>query len=395
MLTEDAMKIYVYIDPEYKQSIWLSQAYHSICEEAAKKKYNVILLDGDNIFNADIDEYFKGESKRVLLVLTTSLEHSEKLGALLFRHNVHMLLVNHQNPQIANNSSCVMVDYTDGMRRIIDYLCACGKSSTALYGINPKSSTDMIKYEYFKNLQGMSYSHESSIAKSIYYNKHGLDECFNYMLPELDKFDSFICANDIVARSLISKLQAIGKRVPEDVFVISFGDYLISQMGEPTLTTISVDHGELGRQALFAYRYLHKADTNINMTAKVPSTLFVRNSTANMNPEISTERKYVPAPTEKVLDFYNDDASRKILALEKMLTSCDKLDLQIISGMLNKIPYSKMASGLFISENVIFYRIKRLVKVAEAENKEQLITLITEHLSQKEISEYIEADSMK
>ena len=78
-----------------------------------------------------------------------------------------------------------------------------------------------------------------------------------------------------------------------------------------------------------------------------------------------------------------------------MLTSCDKLDLQIISGMLNKIPYSKMASGLFISENVIFYRIKRLVKVAEAENKEQLITLITEHLSQKEISEYIEADSMK
>lgn len=389
------MKIYVYIDPEYKESIWLIQAYRSICEEAAKKKYNVVLLDGESIFSADIDEYFKGETKRVLLVLTTSLEHSEKLGAILFKHNVHMLLVNHQNPQIANNSSCVMVDYTDGMRRIVEYLCACGKISTALYGINPKSSTDMIKYEYFKNLQGMKYSRESAIAKDIYYNKHGFDECFNYMLPSLDKYDSFICANDIVARSLITKLTEVGKRVPEDIFVVSFGDYLISQMGEPTLTTISVDHSELGKQALFAYNYLRKSDTNINMTAKVPSTLFVRRSTADMNPKTNTERKYIPAPTEKILGFYNDEASLKILALEKMLASCDKLDLQIISGMLNKIPYSKMASGLFISENVIFYRIKRLVKAAEVENKEQLLSLISAHLSQKQISEYIEADSMK
>jgi len=78
-----------------------------------------------------------------------------------------------------------------------------------------------------------------------------------------------------------------------------------------------------------------------------------------------------------------------------MLASCDKLDLQIISGLLNKIPYSKMAAGLFISENVIFYRIKRLVKIADVQNKEQLITLISSHLSQKQISEYIEADSMK
>ncbi len=389
------MKIYVYIDPEYKESIWLSQTYRSICEEAAKKKYNVVLLDGESIFSADIEENFKGETKRVLLVLTTSLEHSEKLGAILFSHDVHMLLVNHQNPQIANNSSCVMVDYTDGMRRIVEYLCACGKTSAALYGINPKSSTDMIKYEYYKNLQRMSYSRESSIAKDIYYNKHGLDECFNYMLPDVDKFDSFICANDIVARSLINKLSEIGKKVPDDIFVVSFGDYLISQMGEPTLTTISVDHGELGRQALFAYSYLRKSDTNINMTAKVPSTLFVRRSTADMKPTANAERKYIPAPTEKILDFYNDSASRRILALEKMLSSCDKLDLQIISGMLSKVPYTRMASGLFISENVIFYRIKRLVKAADVENKEQLIALITSNLSQKEISEYIEADSMK
>ena len=389
------MKIYVYIDPEYKESIWLSQTHRSICDEAAKKKYNVVLLDGDSIFSSDIDEYFKGETKRVLLVLTTSLEHSEKLGAILFKHNVHMLLVNHQNPQIANNSSCVMVDYTDGMRRIVEYLSACGSNSTALYGINPKSSTDMIKYEYFKNLQGLSYSRESALAKDIYYNKNGLDECFNYMLPNLDKYDSFICANDIVARSLINKLSEIGKRVPEDIFVTSFGDYLISQMGEPTLTTISVDHGELGKQALFAYSYLHKSDTNINMTAKVPSTLFIRRSTDNMHPAVYAERRYIPATTEKILGFYNDEASKRILSLERMLTSCDKLDLQIISGMLNKVPYSKMANGLFISENVIFYRIKRLVKVAEVESKEQLLALITAHLSQKEISEYIEADSMK
>ncbi len=386
------MKIYVYIDPDYRDSLWVSQSYRAICDEAAKKKYTVALLDCDNIFNTDIEDYFSGESKRILLVLTTSLEHSERLAEQLYKHDVHMLLVNHQNPQISANCSAVMVDYIDGMRKIMDYLAACGRKRAALYGINPKSSTDMIKHDYFKNLQGM----KSDIhAEEIYFNKRGLEECFDYMLPNVDRYDCFVCANDIVARFLIKKLEMIGKKVPEDIFVASFGDYLIAQMGDPPLTTVTVDHGELGRQAVFAYNFLRKTDSDIYMTAKVPSTLKIRRSTADMVPALPSSGRYVPAATEKVLDFLNDVASKTILAVERMLASCDKLDLQIISGLLNKIPYSKMAAGLFISENVIFYRIKRLVKIADVQNKEQLITLISSHLSQKQISEYIEADSMK
>ncbi len=386
------MKIYVYIDPEYRDSLWFSQCYRAICEEAAKKKYTLTLLEGDNIYTTDIDELFEGEKKRVLMVLTTSLEHSEKLGEFFYRHNVHLLLVNHLNPQIGTNSSAVMVDYTDGMRRLMDYLASCGKRSAALYGINPKSSTDMIKHDFFKNLQGMDSEIE---ATTIFYNKYGLDECFDFMLPTVDKYDCFICANDIVARSLIKHLKEIGKKVPEDVYVASFGDYLVAQMGDPPLTTVSVDHGELGRQALFAYNYLRKTDHNIYMTAKVPSTLRIRRSTDDRTPQINAYKKYIPASTKSSLGFYNDDASERILAVENMLASCDKLDLQILSGLLHKVSYNKMANGLFISENVIFYRIKRLTKAASVKNKEELITLVNEYLSPDEISAYLAVDSMK
>lgn len=385
------MKIYVYIDPEYRDSLWFSQSYHAICEESAKKKYTVTLLEGDTIYNTDIDELFEGEKKRVLLVLTTSLEHSEKLGEFFYKHNVHMLLVNHLNPYIGANCSAVMVDYTDGMRRLTEYLAACGKKSIALYGINRKSSTDMIKHDFFKNLKQMD---PDSPVADIFFNKHGIDECFDYMLPSIDKYDSFICANDIVARSLIQKLSEHGKRVPDDVYVASFGDYLLAKMGYPPLTTVSVDHEELGRQALFAYNYLRKSDHKVYMTAKVPSTLHVRRSTDDKMPEILPSTRYIRSSYGEYLDFLNDEECERILNVENMLAACDKLDLQIISGLLKKVPYSKMAVGLFISENVIFYRIKRLTKAAGVQNKEELIALINEFLSPDEISEYLGLDSM-
>ena len=382
------MKIFVYLDTEYRDSLWCTQCYRAICDEAAKKKYSVILLDVENVFEVDFDEFFNGEDKRLLMTLGTI---PEKISTYFYMHNIHVLYVNQLMKANRTNCSGVMVDYVDSMRRLTDYLHGCGKKGIALYGINKKSNTDMIKANYFIGAE----SYNENGKYDIYFNKANLDECFKNLLPNIKNYDSFICANDIVAYSLINNLKKNGYRVPEDFYIASFGDSLLSQLGSPSLTAVTVDHKELGRQALFAYAYLRKSYHNVFITAKLPSTLQVRASTENKTPSPNPNVILHTTGTDHDENFYDDVESRRIFSIEHMLSVCDKLDMQIISGLLGNIPYSKMASGLFISENVIFYRIKRLIKASGTQNKECLTELLREFLSQKEISDYIAMDQSK
>lgn len=381
---EETMNIYVYTDPEYRGSLWSAQTYRAICEEAAKKKYSVRLIECEDLDTFDFDTFFSAEKRKIVLCLTTSVGNTGKMIASFRRHGIHVLLVNHQSHRASVGCSNLIVDYEDGMHRIVSYLTSCGKTRPALYGINRNSATDMIKANYF-NTYGSS---------AVFYNDAGLSQCFSGLIEVLENYDSFVCANDIVAYSLIRMLKQLGREVPRDFFVVSFGDSLLSQIGSPSLTTVAVDHEEIGRQAICAYSYLYRAGENIYMSAKVASTLRVRASTAMLQPSAGADFGPLVCQTpDPGVNFYNDEESRRILGIEQMLTKCDRIDLQIIIGLLRSVPYGRIASELFISENVVFYRIKRLIKSAGVDNKEQLILLLRDYLFPDAIAEFIENEN--
>ena len=52
---------------------------------------------------------------------------------------------------------------------------------------------------------------------------------------------AFVCNCDLVAYRLIRQLEAQGLRVPEDVSVVGFDDYIYSVLSTPQLTTFRVD----------------------------------------------------------------------------------------------------------------------------------------------------------
>jgi LacI family transcriptional regulator len=52
---------------------------------------------------------------------------------------------------------------------------------------------------------------------------------------------AFVCNCDEVAFQTIKQLREHGYSVPEDISVVGYDNYLISEVSDPTITTISID----------------------------------------------------------------------------------------------------------------------------------------------------------
>lgn len=386
------MNVHIYVDPPYKDSLWCKQTLRGISDEATKKRYNIKMLETDNIYEADLDAFF-GEEDRILIVLATSVNQSQKFNDYFNAHGVHLLYVNHQSTNDAFRCSNILVDYQYSMKKITSYLEGCGRKRIALYGINPDSSTDLIKQRYFeeRNKQITPYGNGTNIFFRIFDNDQSPTlDCFEQFRMNVEFYDAVICVNDLVAKLLINDLQQIGVRVPEDLYIVSFGDYILAQIGNPTITAVTIDHEHLGRQAVYTYSYLKKISNDVYITAKVAPNLTIGESTNGTEYSKSAHNGTDRDMIECSANFFKHPQIQSIITFENMLTKCDKLDMQILIGIMNRMTYIQLSDSLFVSENVISYRVKRLCKLAELPSKCKLAETANRFLSVGAMEKYIQ-----
>jgi DNA-binding LacI/PurR family transcriptional regulator len=65
-----------------------------------------------------------------------------------------------------------------------------------------------------------------------------------------DRPTAVLAANDLVAVGVITRLTALGVRVPEELSVVGYDDTLLASVGTMPLTTVHQPRGELGRRGL-------------------------------------------------------------------------------------------------------------------------------------------------
>ena len=61
---------------------------------------------------------------------------------------------------------------------------------------------------------------------------------------------AFFCNCDLTAGKLIQKLRANGYRIPEDISVVGFDNYIYPGMCDVGITTYEVDQPEMAKQAV-------------------------------------------------------------------------------------------------------------------------------------------------
>ena len=349
------MDVKIYVNPEYKDALWSTLAIKAINAEIMRKRYTPVFIDAPEVSEIDFDHLYEPGEKRLMVYI-----------------GVHVVFLNYESQSLVSGHSKILLNYKDGMRKTINYLLSCGRENIALYGINPNSSTDMIKDAFFADYLAFRGGNPS---RDIYYNYASQRGCYARFAENCRSYDAVICANDVVALALICHLREEGVRVPEDLFVVSFGSTVLASMANPTITSVSVDHEELGRQAILAYAYLYKNPGDITLTAKVDAKLRIRASTAHM-PDRGKDIFASFLPQTPNVNFYDDPITQRVFEAETLLLGCDELDFGILKGILRGETYPHIAEQLFTSENVISYRIKRMCKTTGCTKKAELVALL-------------------
>lgn len=138
-----------------------------------------------------------------------------------------------------------------GMYRMTDYLIKNGHTRIAFVGtvMYTESITDRY-FGYCKALleNGIEQRQDWVLKdRELENGVSGLD--YKIELPQ-DMPTAFVCNNDITAYALIKQLEEAGYKVPEDISVVGYDNYLYAEFGDSKITTYSVDVGAMTNVAL-------------------------------------------------------------------------------------------------------------------------------------------------
>jgi LacI family transcriptional regulator, gluconate utilization system Gnt-I transcriptional repressor len=98
------------------------------------------------------------------------------------------------------------------------------------------------------------------------------------LLRREPKVDGIVCTGDVLAFGVLRGLRRLGRRVPEDVGVVGFGDNEAGTCLQPALSTIRPPRAEIGRRA--AEMILRRIDGQQSRVELLEAELIMRESTS-------------------------------------------------------------------------------------------------------------------
>jgi LacI family gluconate utilization system Gnt-I transcriptional repressor len=93
---------------------------------------------------------------------------------------------------------------------------------------------------------GLSAHRVLQLGKPPLSIEHGA-EAAKLLLQRFPDSDCAFCVSDPAAFGFLSAIKAAGKRVPEDIGIVGFGNFEVSRFASPQITTVVVDPYEIGR----------------------------------------------------------------------------------------------------------------------------------------------------
>lgn len=155
-----------------------------------------------------------------------------------------LVLVNREHGSLPS----VVVDNADGVRQAVTHLHALGHRRIAYAGGPADSWSDTRRRHGLQHashgLSGMEVVNLGHFAPVFAGGVAAAD------LVAASGATAVLAHNDLVALGILSRLQARGIRVPEDVSVVGYDDIPAATLVSPALTTVTVPLARLGREAV-------------------------------------------------------------------------------------------------------------------------------------------------
>jgi LacI family transcriptional regulator len=161
-----------------------------------------------------------------------------------------------------------------------EHLSECGYQNIAFIG-GPKEDEISIKRlkGFVAAMHDRGYIIKDKYLKYGFYTKESGYELAMELLQESQLPEAIICENNLIAIGVVKALSNVGKRIPEDIALLSFDDYPFSRMIEPLLTVVDIDVYDMGNQAAeILVRKINYPSLHVQSYTTLPQ-LIVREST--------------------------------------------------------------------------------------------------------------------
>lgn len=159
------------------------------------------------------------------------------------------------------------------------YLNSCGYSKISFIGgpITDEISRHRLK-GFVSSMQLKGLPVPDSFIKYGRYSKASGFQMMEELLRGSCLPDAVICENNQIAMGAVSAIEKHGMSIPDDIGVITFDDYPLSQLIDPPLTVVDIDVNEMGRQAAaILLKKIKQPDFHIQSFSTLPS-LIIRSS---------------------------------------------------------------------------------------------------------------------
>ncbi len=261
---------------------FFSSAIAGIEEMAFAKGYNVIIcqsLEGLEREKSIVDNLISNRVDGVLVSVSMETEDGGHLKH--FEQNNIPLVFFDRHCEVLGNNSKVLIDdelaayeatihlINKGCKKIVHF---SGPQTLEIYKNRLKGYKEALKS------QGISFDRELVITSRLM-EQDGYNS-IEKILNDNEGVDGVFSANDMAAIGAIKYLKGIGKIIPDEIAIVGFSNEPMSEVIEPSLTTIDQSGYEIGKTAcnLLFYNIANKDVKTKHQTVILKPILIERES---------------------------------------------------------------------------------------------------------------------
>ena len=180
--------------------------------------------------------------------------------------------------------SWISLDNTQGARMAVEHLIGLGHKHIGFIGGDREyESNAKDRYiGYQLALKSAGITEKTELVQHGYFDfgfgREAAHKILN--LPEHQRPTALFCATDTIAFGVLEKAKELGVKIPKQLSVVGFDDYVQAASSEPPLTTIRQPFYDIGRTGVEALESIIRDPKHKPRQILIRPELVVRKSTA-------------------------------------------------------------------------------------------------------------------
>ncbi|MCX5043464.1 LacI family transcriptional regulator [Aldersonia sp. NBC_00410] len=261
-----------------------AQLLRGIDDVALAAGYSTLIVDTNNNRQRELTHLRNLEARRVDGLIVTTSTVGDPDGSARFTKvapivNLLRASEDPSEPEVISNDEL-------GMRLIIDHLVGLGHSRIATIVGPPTISTALARVRGYRTAM---HEHGLAVDDNLITTIDHIDaehgRTATAQLVQNTNCTAIIGFNDLVTFGVLKELRERGIDCPDEISVVGYSDVPTAALVYPPLTTVAVDHYEMGAEAArMLLDILGDPGRHVARSVQLPVELVVRESTSAARP---------------------------------------------------------------------------------------------------------------